>query len=98
MSGIGWIGHTGHKVTVIPFRYRNSTLGAEFKVFKTLGRHPNLTRLLTDSGDVTILVREFTELGSLDHVLSNLSDRHESTTDHELLTTVIQVLDGMHHL
>ena len=54
------IGHAGLKVAVIKFRHGNSTLGAELKMFKTLGRHPNLTRLLAvtyrDSGVVTSLV------------------------------------------
>ena len=48
-----------------------------------------------DSGDVTSLVTEFAELGSLDHVLSNLSDRHESARAHVLLTAAMQVLDEM---
>jgi hypothetical protein len=57
LSGIG---HAGLKVTVIKFRHGNSMLGAELKVFRTLGRHPNLTRLLvvtySDSVVVTSLV------------------------------------------
>jgi hypothetical protein len=86
-------------VTVIQFRYGNSTLGTELKVFKTLGRHPNLTRLLAvvcrASCAVTMLVTEFAERGSLDHVLSNLSANNESVTADVLLTVVMQVLDGM---
>jgi hypothetical protein len=92
------IGNSGHKV-VVQLRHGNSTLGAELKVFKTLGRHANLTRLLavaySDSGSVTGWLTEFAELGSLDHVLTNLSDRHESATADVLLTAAMQVLDGM---
>jgi secreted trypsin-like serine protease len=93
------IGQAGHKVAVIQLRHGNSTLGAELNVFKTLGRHPNLTRLLavtcSDSGVVTSLVTEFAELGSLDHVLSDLSERDQSATADVLLTAAMQVLDGM---
>jgi hypothetical protein len=93
------IGPAGHKVAVMKLRNGNSTLGAELKVFKTLGRHANLTRLYavtcSESGAVTSLVTEFAELGSLDHVLNNLSESHESATADVLLTAAMQVLDGM---
>ncbi len=93
------IGPAGHKVAVMKLRHGNSTLGAELKVFKTLGRHANLTRLYavtcSESGALTSLVAEFAELGSLDHVLTNLSQSHESATVDVLLTAVMQVLDGM---
>jgi serine/threonine protein kinase len=93
------IGPAGHKVAVIKLRNGDSTLGAELKVFKTLGRNPNLTRLLavtySDSGTVTSLVTEFAELGSLDHVLTNLNQSRESATADVLLTAAMQVLDGM---
>ncbi len=39
------IGKSGHKVAVIQFRHGNRTLATELKVFKTLGRHANLTML-----------------------------------------------------
>jgi hypothetical protein len=42
-----------------------------------------------------MLVTEFAERGSLDHVLSNLSANNESVTADVLLTVVMQVLDGM---
>jgi hypothetical protein len=93
------IGPAGHKVAVMKLRNRNSTLGAELKVFKTLGRHVNLTRLFavtcSESGAVTSLVLEFADLGSFDHVLTNLSEGHESATADVLLTAAMQVLDGM---
>jgi serine/threonine protein kinase len=93
------IGPAGHKVAVMKLRNGNSTLGAELKVFKMLGRHANLTRLYavtcSDLGAVTSLVTEFAELGSLDHVLNNLSEIHESATADVLLTAAMQVLDGM---
>jgi hypothetical protein len=57
------IGQAGHKVAVMKLRNGNSTLGAELKVFKTLGRHANLTRLYavtcSESGALTSLVAEF---------------------------------------
>ena len=93
------IGPPGHKVVVMKLRNGHSTLGAELKVFKTLGRHPNLTRLLavtySNSGVVTSLVTEFAELGSLDHVLTKLNKSRESATTDVLLTAAMQVLDGM---
>jgi serine/threonine protein kinase len=93
------IGPAGHKVAVMKLRNGNSTLGAELKVFKTLGRHANLTRLFavtcSESGAVTSLVLEFADLGSFDHVLTNLSESHESATADVLLTAAMQVLDGM---
>ncbi len=93
------IGPAGRKVAVIKLWNGDSTLGAELKVFKTLGRNPNLTRLLavtySDSGTVTSLVTEFAELGSLDHVLTNLNQSRESATADVLLTAAMQVLDGM---
>jgi hypothetical protein len=93
------IGPAGHKVAVITLRHGYGTLSTELKVFKTLGRHPNLTRLLavtfSESGAVTSLVTEYAELGSLDHVLTNLSERHDGATSDVLLTAAMQVLDGM---
>jgi len=74
-------------------------IAAELQVFKKLGRHPNLTRLfaviVNDSGNVSSLVTEFAELGSLDNVLMSLEERGENATAAVLLTAAIQTLEAM---
>ena len=47
------VGRAGLEVAVIQFRQVVSTLAAKLEVFRKLGRHPNLTRLLAATrGDV----------------------------------------------
>jgi hypothetical protein len=93
------VGRAGLQVAVIEFRHGNSTLAAELAVFKRLGRHPNLTKLLavmySDRGDVTSLVTEFATLGSVDNVLAVIEERDERATTDVLLTAAMQMLDGM---
>jgi len=96
------VGKAGLEVAVIQFRNGTSTLAAELDVFKKLGRHPNLTRLLavtrSDEGSVTSLVTEFAKLGSLDQVLVLAEERDERATSQVLLTAAMQALDGMMQL
>ena len=72
---------------------------AELQVFTKLGRHPNLTRLFAvvvdDSRNVSSLVTEFAELGSLDNVLMSLEERGENATAAVLLTAALQTLEAM---
>jgi len=93
------IGNAGLKVAVLQLRHGTATLAAELQVFKKLGRHPNLTRLfaviVNDSGNVSSLVTEFAELGSLDNVLMSLEERGENATAAVLLTAAIQTLEAM---
>jgi len=74
-------------------------IAAERQVFKKLGRHPNLTRLfaviINDSRNVSCLVTEFAELGSLDNVLMSLEERGENATAAVLLTAALQTLEAM---
>jgi serine/threonine protein kinase len=93
------VGQAGLEVAVIQFRHGNGTLAAELEVFKKLGRHPNLTKLMavmcSDRGDVTSLVTEFAQLGSLDNVLAAAEERDEKATSEVLLTAAMQTLDAM---
>ena len=93
------VGKEGLEVAVIHFRHGVSTLAAELEVFRKLGRHPNLTRLLAvtrrDDGAVMSLVTEFAAMGSLDDVLARLEERDERATTDVLLEAAMQTLDGM---
>ena len=93
------IGNAGLKVAVLQLRHGTATLAAELQVFKKLGRHPNLTRLfavvLNDSRNVSSLVTEFADLGSLDNVLMSLEERGENATAAVLLTAALQTLEAM---
>ena len=95
---VAHVGPTGLEVAVIQFRHGASTLAAELEVFRKLGRHPNLTRLLCvtrEDGAVTSLVTEFAPLGSLDDVLVKLEERDERASTDVLLAAATQTLDGM---
>jgi serine/threonine protein kinase len=74
-------------------------IAAERQVFKKLGRHPNLTRLfaviINDSRNVSSLVTEFADLGSLDNVLMSLEERGENATAAVLLTAALQTSEAM---
>ena len=96
---IACVGQAGLEVAVIAFRQGASTLAAEHKVFRKLGRHPHLTRLLavtrSDEGEVMSLVTEFAKMGSLDEVLGKLEERGECATVSVLLTAAMQTIDAM---
>jgi serine/threonine protein kinase len=79
---------------------KKDILNTELEVFAKIGNHPFLTRLvavmsLNDSEDGTVLVTEFAELGSLDKVLTNLSEKREKASTEVLLRAALQVLEGM---
>jgi serine/threonine protein kinase len=79
---------------------KKNILNTELEVFAKIGNHPFLTRLvavmsLSDSKDGTVLVTEFAELGSLDKVLTNLSENREKARVEVLLRAALQVLEGM---
>jgi serine/threonine protein kinase len=82
---------------------KKNILDTELEVFAKIGNHPFLTRLVavmsSDSKDGTVLVRcfvtEFAELGSLDKVLTNLSEKREKARVEVLLRAALQVLEGM---
>ena len=93
------VGRAGLEVAVIHFRHGIGTLAAELEIFRKLGRHPNLTRLLAvtrrDDGAVTSLVTEFAPLGSLDDVLAKIEERDERATTDVLFAAAMQTLDAM---
>jgi hypothetical protein len=98
-TAIRSIGPAGLHVAVIRLRAGNSTLGAELNVFRKVGRHPHLTRLLavmcSDDGPFTEFVTEFAELGSLDNVLMSLEEDGRRATTNVVLTCALQVVDAM---
>ena len=68
-------------------------------MFKKLGSHTNLTRLfavvVNDSRNVSCLVTEFADLGSLDNVLMSLEERGENVIVAVLLTVTLQTLEAI---
>jgi len=94
-----FVGQAGQRVAVMQYVQGTGTVAAELAIFKQLGRHPNLTRLLAvargGSGAVTSLVTEFAERGSLDEELSAIEERGKRARTEVLLTAAIQTLDGM---
>jgi serine/threonine protein kinase len=94
------VGPPGHVVAVLQVWKKKDILNTELEVFAKIGNHPFLTRLvavmsLNDSEDGTVLVTEFAELGSLDKVLTNLSEKRENARTEVLLRAALQVLEGM---
>jgi hypothetical protein len=97
------VGPSGHLVAVLQVWKKKNVLDTELEVFAKIGNHPFLTRLVavmsSDSKDGTVLVRcfvtEFAELGSLDKVLTNLSENREKARVEVLLRAALQVLEGM---
>ena len=93
------VGPSGHLVAVLQVWKKKNILDTELEVFAKIGNHPFLTRLVavmsSDSQDGTVLVTEFAELGSLDKVLTNLSEKREKASTEVLLKAALQVLEGM---
>jgi len=91
--------NAGLKVPVLQLRHGTATLATELQVFKKLGSHTNLTRLfavvVNDSGNVSSLVTEFADLGSLDNVLMSLEERGENVIVDVLLTVTLQTLEAI---
>jgi serine/threonine protein kinase len=93
------VGPPGHLVAVLQEWKKKNILDTELEVFARIGNHPFLTRLVavmpSDSQDGTLLVTEFAELGSLDKVLTNLTEKREKASTEVLLRAALQVLEGM---
>ncbi|EKX37983.1 hypothetical protein GUITHDRAFT_43517, partial [Guillardia theta CCMP2712] len=78
---------------------RRKEFDQEVKIFRELGRHPNLLRLLAtsiepSSGDCC-LVTEFASKGSLDVILSNFAEEEETMSLLVQLQVARQICDGM---
>jgi serine/threonine protein kinase len=91
------VGPSGHLVAVLQVCKKKNILDTELEVFAKIGNHPFLTRLVAvmSSEYGTVLVTEFAELGSLDKVLTNLSEKREKASTEVLLRAALQVLEGM---
>ena len=88
-------------VAILVLRQGDCDISQEIKMFETLGRHPNLTRLMATTKNAqgrACLVTEFAPWGSLDSTVGEFVEKGTRLEDTVLLTVAMQVCDGMRAL